>query len=53
MKFFYEYRTRDNERRSGEVNAADREAAFALLKSQGIRPSRLNEAPGLANKLLG
>ena len=53
MKFVYQYRTRANEVRSGEVRAADRDAAFAALKAQGIRPSRLEDAPGFFNKLFG
>lgn len=53
MKFVYEYRTSDNVKHVGVVNAANRDAAFAILKSGGIKPSRLGEAPGLFNKLLG
>ena len=53
MKFIYEYRTPDNARHSGVVHAADTEAAYAALKKQGIKPSRLSEAPGLFNKLFG
>ena len=53
MKFNYQYRTKDNVQHEGSVNAADREAAFALLKSQGIKPGRLEEAPGVFNKLFG
>lgn len=53
MKFVYQYRTRENEVRSGVVAAQSRDAAFAALKAQGIRPSRLDEAPGFFNKLLG
>lgn len=53
MKFVYEYRTSDNVRHAGVVVAFDRDAAFAALKSQGIRPSSLRDAPGLANKLFG
>ena len=53
MKFDYEYRTRDNVRHEGVVVASNRDAAFAALKSRGIRPSRLVEAPGFFNKLFG
>ena len=53
MKFVYEYRTSDNVKHNGEVNAANKDAAFAILKKQGIRPSRFAEAPGLLNKLFG
>lgn len=53
MKFLYEYRTRDNVHHDGEINAASRDAAFAALRSQGIKPGRLVEAPGFFNKLFG
>ena len=53
MKFIYQYRTADNVRHDGVVNAADKDAAFALLKSQGIKPSRMVVAPGVFNKLFG
>ena len=53
MKFLYEYRTRDNVRHQGEIRAATREAAFAALKAQGVRPGCVTEAPGFFNKLFG
>lgn len=53
MKFLYEYRTPDNEKHSGKINASDKEAAYAALKRQGIKPCRFSEAPGFFNKLLG
>ena len=53
MKFNYEYRTSDNVRHTGVIAASDREAAFAALKAQGIRPGCLAEAPGFFNKLFG
>lgn len=53
MKFVYHYRTRENEQRSGEISASSRDAAYAALKARGIRPSRVDEAPGILNKLLG
>ena len=53
MKFLYEYRTPDNAKHSGVVCASDREAAYAELKKQGIKPSRFAEAPGFFNKLFG
>lgn len=53
MKFLYEYRTSDNVKHDGVVDAADRDAAFVLLKTRGIRPSRLVDAPGFFNKLFG
>lgn len=53
MKFIYQYRTADNKQHQGEIKAASREAAFSTLKSQGIKPSKVIEAPGFLNKLLG
>ena len=53
MKFLYEYRTSDNAKHSGVISAPDREAAFASLKGQGIRPASLVEAPGFFNRLFG
>lgn len=53
MKFRYQYRTKDNEVRSGEISAADRDAAYAALRANGIKASRMDEAPGFFNKLFG
>ena len=53
MKFLYEYRTPDNEKHGGKINASDKEAAYAALKRQGIKPCRFSEAPGFFNKLFG
>lgn len=53
MRFCYQYRTSDNVLHDGEITAGDREAAFAELRERGIRPSRMQEAPGLSNKLVG
>lgn len=53
MKFVYEYRTSENELRSGFVSAASRDAAYAALRLDGIRPSRMKEAPGFFNWLSG
>ncbi len=53
MKFVYEYRTPDNVRHTDVVAAANREEAFARLKARGIRPGRMEEAPGLFNTLFG
>ena len=53
MKFLYEYRTKDNVHHDGVINAASREAAFDALRSKGIKPGRLVEAPGFFNKLFG
>ena len=53
MKYNYQYRTKDNSLHKGVVSATDKDAAYALLKSKGIRPSRLEEASGFFNKLFG
>lgn len=53
MKFRYCYRTKDNVEHWDDVVAADRDAAYAALRSQGIRPGRVIEAPGFFNKLMG
>jgi len=53
VKFNYEYRTSDNVKHTGVVVASDRDAAYAALKTQGIKPGRLVEAPGFFNKLFG
>ena len=53
MKFTYEYRTSDNVRHSGTICAASREAVFTKLKSNGIRPSSVTEAPGVFNIVFG
>ena len=51
MKFVYEYKTSDNERREGQLSAASRDAAYAELKRRGIRPSKVVLAPGLLNRI--
>lgn len=53
MKFLYTYRTPDNKQHRGSINAASREAAYAALKAQGIKPGHVDEAPGFLNKLFG
>lgn len=53
MKFVYEYRTSDNVRHDGEIAAPDREAAFRALRERGIRPGRLEAAPGIFNQIFG
>ncbi len=53
MKFVYQFRTRDNVLHSGVIRAVDKEAAFAELRAQGIKPSRMDDAPGFFNKLFG
>jgi hypothetical protein len=53
LKFLYEYRTKDNVRHEGIIDAVSREAAFDALRGQGIKPGKLYEAPGLMNQVLG
>lgn len=53
MKFVYEYRTRENVPKNGTIDAPTRDDVYAALKARGIRPSRVVEAPGIANKLFG
>lgn len=53
MKFVYQYRTSDNTIHAGQISAEDRESAFRALKQRGIRPSKLDDAPGILNKVLG
>lgn len=53
MKFTYIYNSADNVRHTGIVHARSKEDAYSHLKSQGVRPIRVDEAPGLFNKLFG
>lgn len=53
MKFLYQYRTSENELKSGVSYAVTRDAAFAELKAHGVKPSKVEEAPGVFNKLIG
>ena len=53
MKFTYQYRTSDNVAHQGTINAPTRDAVFVALKAKGIRPGRVDEAPGLLNHLIG
>lgn len=53
MRFCYQYRTSDNVLHEGVVVALNRESAFATLKAKGLKPSKVWEAPGLANQLFG
>jgi len=53
VKFVYQYRTSDNAKHKGVIAAPDRDAAFAALKSRGIRAFGVEEAPGFFNKLFG
>ena len=51
MKFVYGYKTKDNETREGCISAPSRDAVYALLKKEGIRPFKVNLAPGLLNRI--
>ena len=52
VKFIYSYNTKQNERREGlTISAPNRDAAFSELNKRGIRPFKLQPAPGLCNKL--
>lgn len=53
MKFVYQYRTSDNQQHCGVITAASKEAAYSALKAKGIKPGRVEEAPGFFNKLFG
>lgn len=53
MRFNYEYRTTDNTLHEGVLSAPSRDDVYSILKTRGIRPSRVVEAPGFLNKLLG
>ena len=53
MKFLYAYKSADNVRHEGAIRASSRDAAFAALKAGGIKPIRVDEAPGFFNKLFG
>lgn len=53
MKFLYQYRTPDNKQHRAVIRAASKDAVYALLKAQGIKPGRVEEAPGFFNKLFG
>ncbi len=53
MKFLYEYRTSDNVKHQGVIDAPTREEAFQTLRAQGVKPGSMQEAPGFFNKWLG
>lgn len=53
MKFQYHYRSSDNKSHSGVICAVSKEAAYKVLRADGIKPTRVEEAPGFFNKLLG
>ena len=47
----YSYRSSDNKPLEGLVRARSRDAAFAALKARGIKPVRVELAPGFVNRL--
>ena len=51
MKFVYGYKTKGNETREGCISAPSRDAVYALLKKDGIRPFSVRLAPGFFNRL--
>ena len=53
MKFLYQYRTPDNKQHRAVISAPTKDAAYAMLKAQGVKPGRVEEAPGFFNKLFG
>lgn len=52
MKFLYSYKTSDNEPRDGEIFARSRDDVYSQLKLQGIRPFKVQLAPGVWNRVL-
>ena len=53
MRFTYQYRTSDNALHWGVIDAPDRDAVYVALRIKGIKPSRVDEAPGIFNKIFG
>ena len=51
MKFVYGYKTSDNVRKDGIVDAPSKDAAYAKLKAVGTRPFKVELAPGLLNRI--
>ena len=51
MKFHYAYHTKDNKREDGVVCAASRDAAYAILRQRGIKPTHVDLMPGLFNRI--
>lgn len=52
MKFTYAYKSSDNVRHTDVIAASSKEDAYSLLKARGIKPIRVDVAPGVINKLL-
>lgn len=51
MKFLYGYKTKDNEMREGAIDAPSRNDVYRELKKQGIKPFKVELAPGFLNWL--
>lgn len=51
MKFIYGYKTKANEMREGEIFAPSRDAVYSELRKQGIKPFKVDLAPGFGNWL--
>ena len=49
MRFFYEYKTKENVQQRGEIAAPSRSAVYTELKKQGIKPYKVDLAPGFWN----
>lgn len=52
MKYTYEYKLSGGERRAGVCDAPSKEAVFAILRKEGIKPFNVRLAPGFNNRLL-
>ena len=52
MKFDFWDRTRENVQKRGVIHARSREAAYEILKKNGIRPSRVEMSSGLLNVVI-
>ena len=51
MKFSYGYKTKANETRYGVVSASSRDAVYLELRKHGIKPFKVELAPGFVNRI--
>lgn len=51
MRFQYQYKLSGGERRAGVCEASSKDAVFAILKKNGIKPFDVKLAPGFFNRL--
>ena len=51
MKFLYSYKSKDGVRHEDEICASSREAVYSTLRAKGIKPIRVDLAPGLLNRI--